>query len=136
MRFTEITLDQFKTEIGTDWIEFNNITCREYVFDYIINNDPTIVIRIFSSIHKQSNINRDRGYDAIRVCAVDTTNKQGYIKSIKVLRVQGWRHNLLTAISKISSQAHQRIERNNQYKRQQMETINARQLVEANEIPF
>jgi len=57
-----------------------------------------IVIRVYTSIQKNTSIGRRNGGDAIRVCAVNTKTDRGLVKSRRVHRTQGWRDNLKSRV--------------------------------------
>lgn len=110
MRYTEVTLTQMKALLGMDWSEVNEDSLtQEHVFEKVVFDNPKIVVRVFSSIHRNTDVGREKGTDAIRVCAVNLTLRKGWISTSRVLRVEGWRTNLLKAISKTTQEALQRL---------------------------
>jgi hypothetical protein len=116
MHYTEITRDQMTEFLKTfGFLEvLGSTSTREYVFDYTIVNGSIadhIVVRVFSSIHKDTAISRVKGADAIRVCAVNLTKQVGWIRTTKVLRVAGWKDNLYRAIFNTREQALSRYNR-------------------------
>jgi hypothetical protein len=116
MKYTQISLGdmtEFLNSFASDvkFVEvFGPTRCRETVYDHTLPNFPGIVVRVFSSIHKDSALARAKGADAIRVCAVNFTKNIGWIRSTRVLRVEGWRDNLHRAIVRTISQATDRCE--------------------------
>lgn len=99
----QITTQQFeevvRAQLGWRRVMFNAITCRENVYDWSpVPSHPHIVIRVFSSIVSQTGMSRAVGGDAIRVCAVDIKADRGYISTVRVFRVEGWRENLRAAV--------------------------------------
>jgi len=80
----------------------------------MINESPKIVIKVNTSISKNNDNSRSKGSDAIRVYAVDLTNRRGWIKTIRVFRVNGWRNNLTKAISSVTFQSNKRLGKTNQ----------------------
>jgi hypothetical protein len=77
---------------------------REYFFEFPLSNSPHIKIMVASGITLNGD-SRGRGKDAIRVYAVDTLNKQGYIRTKRVNRIQTWEKNLRNAVNDTFRQA-------------------------------
>ena len=115
-RYTEITLNEMESLLeecgGRRWREVENASTKEHVYEYPLERDPNIVVKLYSSIHLETNVSRRKGADAIRVCAVNIEKSQGWIKTTKVLRVTGWRENLRNAIKKVIADADRRLGRN------------------------
>jgi len=110
MNATTITLNEMKTCLyaahHVKWVEVTGTSAmHEYAYDYVINEDPQIVVRVFTSIGKETGMSRSKGRDAIRVCAINISERLGWIKTVKVLRVEGWRNNLTKAIHTVTKQA-------------------------------
>lgn len=108
MKYKEINLTDVKTFLSdaypNKFVDVNGLaSTKEYVFDFAIN--PDIVVRVFSSIHKDTAVARRKGSDAIRVCAVNLTLNRGWISTTRVFRVEGWQHNLHRAINKTITEA-------------------------------
>jgi hypothetical protein len=113
MHYTIITLDEMqKTMVTLGFIEATGTpTIREYVYEKIVVENPKIIIKVYTSISKTNNNGRQKGQDAIRICAVNITDRIGWIRTVKVLRVNGWRSNLLNAINRVEKQARNRVQR-------------------------
>jgi hypothetical protein len=112
MKFNSISLDEMKAALE-GWTEVTGSTAtREYVYEKAIPENAGIVVRIFTSIHKDTSIARRCGGDAIRICAVNVPAHKGWISTVKVLRVEGWRANLNKAINKVMTEARSRWNRN------------------------
>lgn len=110
--YTEISLNEMQ-QLLAGWDEVNgSSSTREYVYEKMINEEPKIVIKVYTSISKNNDSSREKGQDAIRVCAVDLTNRRGWIKTVRVLRVNGWRNNLSKAISSVTFQSNKRLTKN------------------------
>jgi hypothetical protein len=112
MQYTVIpteAMDEFLRALGfVPSVVIGKFT-KEFVYDYTIVNLPeNIIVRVFTSIHKENGC-RDKGRDAIRICSVNLTRNCGWIKSVRVLRVQGWKNNLARAIDRVLHQATRRI---------------------------
>jgi hypothetical protein len=96
--------------LADDWLEVTGSSAtREYVYEKVVNEYPKIVVKVFTSISKSCDFGRSKGQDAIRVCAVDLTNKTGWIKTVRVFRVEGWCRNLTNAITKVTSESKNRL---------------------------
>jgi hypothetical protein len=117
MKYTEVTLNEMTEflngfERSVQWKQVEGSAgTREYVFDYELPNFPGVVVRVYTSVHKATGIVRRKGADAIRICAVNLTKQLGWIRSTRVLRVEGWRDNLHRAIVRTISQATDRCEK-------------------------
>jgi hypothetical protein len=116
MKATTITLLEMKKclyeAVRTKWIEVTGTSsCHEYAYDYIVSDNPQIVVRVFTSIQKETDVSRRKGSDAIRICAINITGREGWIKTTKVLRVEGWRKNLIKAIIDTIGKARWRIKK-------------------------
>jgi hypothetical protein len=114
MKATTITLLEMKKclyeAIRTKWVEVTGTcSCHEYAYDYILSDNPQIVVRVFTSIQKQTDVSRRKGSDAIRICAINITGREGWIKTTKVLRVEGWKRNLIRAINNCTKSARLRM---------------------------
>jgi hypothetical protein len=109
MKYTPVTLPEFeevlKAEKGWQKIE----STKETIFVFPLTSRPHIVIKVYYSIGMNHKTCREKGADAIRVCAVNTEKNIGWIKTRKVLRVEGWRNNLQNAVMDIYTKAKKRI---------------------------
>ena len=83
---------------------------KEYIFEFPLTSRPHIVVRVCSSIHKESNASRKVGKDAIRVFAVNNKTGKGWISTTRVYRVEGWRDNLKKTVMKVFTEAKNRKE--------------------------
>ncbi len=95
-RYCPITIEEMRNHLKSDkgWVEEQN-RLGEAVFTYSLKKtNGSIVIRVYSSINPQVGVSREAGEDAIRVCAVNTLNDRGFIKSARVYRTKNWRDNL------------------------------------------
>jgi len=109
MQYMQITLAEMK-QFLVGWLEVEGTTStKEHVFEKVLNETPKIVVHVYSSIHKDTSVARRKGQDAIRICAVDITNRKGYIRTTRVLRVTGWKANLTRAIEYTVNEANRRI---------------------------
>lgn len=122
MEYTPISIDEMRSVLeanGFSELIVAGGSTKEFVYEKVLNpgNLPKIVIKVYTSISKEQDVSRRRGQDAIRVCSVNITDKVGWIKTIKVLRVNGWRTNLQKAIGNVSRQSTQRLSRIRQYQK-------------------
>jgi hypothetical protein len=128
MKYTTITLPEMTEFLGSNWSpvrdrENNGLISQEHVMCHFLT--PEIVVKVYTSISKNNNVGRSKGSDAIRVCAIKLTRhpvcssdfSSGWIRSTKVLRVEGWRTNLHRAIINTIRQAQARCERLNNSQR-------------------
>jgi len=99
-RYVEITENEFddllKQEKG--WVK--NVSGYEYVYDYTLHNCNRIMIKVMSSVSRNS-VSRNKGSDSIRVFSVllDTNGKvtRGLTKAVRVYRTENWRSNIKKA---------------------------------------
>jgi len=109
MKYTPVTLPEFelvlKAEKGWQKIE----STKETIFVFPLSSRPHIIIKVYSSIGMNHKTCREKGADAIRVCAVNTQTNKGWISTRRVFRVEGWRNNLKNAVMDIYTQAQKRI---------------------------
>jgi hypothetical protein len=66
----------------------------EHILEWGFKKYPGVILRVYTSIDRATGVARDKGNDAIRVCAVNTNTDRGLVKSKRVLRVNNWRANL------------------------------------------
>jgi len=113
MQYTEITLNEMKSLLnecgGNRWREVKNASTKERVYEYPLERNENIVVKLYTSIHLETDVSRRKGADAIRICAVNIKQSIGWIKTVKVLRVHGWRDNLRKAIKKVIDKADRRL---------------------------
>lgn len=111
MKYTNITLAEMKAFLGPKFVELPvSASTKEYVFEYKLPKS-NVVVKVYSSIHRETGDARRCGGDAIRVCAVDIVKKIGWIKSTRVFRVEGWKKNLGTAINTTIDQSYNRLDK-------------------------
>lgn len=108
---TNISIEEMRRFLreSQGWHEVQPSGSKEFVFDWRINQEPHIVLRVYTSIQVQTGVTRPVGSDAIRVCAVDLTNDRGYIRSTRVHRVEGWQSNLQARCKTVLDEARQRL---------------------------
>jgi hypothetical protein len=97
--YTVVTLDQMQDVLKASkgWKQVD-CSAREFVYEWKVPQRNGVVIRVYTSIHKDTSVGRRKGGDAIRVCAVDTNRDRGLVKSRRVHRTQGWRDNLRSRV--------------------------------------
>ena len=113
MHYTTITLEEMKAALGLEFTEATGFVAYEHVFDKVLLEEPKIIIRVYTSISKNTSTGLKKGDDAIRVFAFDLTNRKGWIRTTRVLRVEGWRTNLYRALVRTENQAKDRINKLN-----------------------
>jgi len=114
--YVEITIEQMRTFLRVGGAKYSSFielpieaSTKEYVFEMPLLEYPQIVIKVYSSIHRDTGTSRSKGTDVIRICAVDIIKKTGWIKTVKVLRVDNWRVNLTNAIDRIRNESLSRL---------------------------
>ena len=111
MSYVVITKKEFEEKLRADkgWNE--TFSGNEFVYDFHLARP--IVIKVASSISRDTNRGRNKGADAIRIFAVekDNTDKENYkitrglVKARRVYRTQNWRDNLENAVKTVIKQA-------------------------------
>jgi hypothetical protein len=100
-RYVEITEQEFDNVLKREkgWVK--NVNGYEYVYDYTLQSNSNIMIKVMSSISVNNAVSRNKGSDAIRVFAVLCDDKgkvnRGLVKAIKVYRTKNWRGNIKKA---------------------------------------
>jgi hypothetical protein len=112
MPYVRITKEEMDGKLNTEkgWIE--TFSGNEFVYDFSLSKKP-IVIKVASSIRRDTNKGRNKGADAIRVYAVqkDSMKRTGYrvvrglIKQKRVNRMTNWRKHLETAVYDVMKRA-------------------------------
>jgi hypothetical protein len=82
---------------------------NELVFSYHLVAHPFILIKVYSGMRTDTQESRGVGKDAIRVCAINTRTGQGWIKTKRVHRVEGWKANLKARVTKVIEQSKARL---------------------------
>ena len=111
--YRNVTIDQIKNVLRADngWnVVISDGYTKEFVFEFPLTTSPHIVIRVCSGILANGQ-SRGRGKDAIRVFALDTKNKCGYIKTKRVYRIGTWEKNLKKAVTNCFNDAKNRRDR-------------------------
>lgn len=108
-KYTNIPVEDMRSFLKTSkgWEE--EVQGKEIVFKFKLKSTPWIQIKVFSGILAIGGDSRACGKDAIRVCAVDTNLKIGWIKTARVYRVEGWKNNLKSRVVQVISQAKGRL---------------------------
>ena len=98
-----------KLQAAKGWKE--TFSGNEFVYDFHLSRP--IVVKVASSIRRDTDKGRNKGTDAIRIFAVekDTPNKDDYkvirglVKAKRVYRTTNWRDNLEKAVLTVMKQA-------------------------------
>jgi len=111
MSYVSITKEEFDEKLRADkgWKE--TFSGNEVVYDFHLARP--VVIKVASSIRRDTSVSRNKGADAIRIFAVekDSTNKEEYkvlrglVKAKRVYRTTNWRKNLENAVFTVMKQA-------------------------------
>lgn len=73
-----------------NWVKEYNGHAKEIIYTKRFITKPNVIVKVYSSIHKNDGVSRGCGKDAIRVCAVNTKTDRGVVKSNRINRVPGW----------------------------------------------
>lgn len=84
-----------------NWVKDYSGNAEEIVYSKALKTKPDILIKVYSSIQKNSSISRGVGQDAIRVCAINTKTKKGVRKSRRINRVPGWNIRLVERVTEM-----------------------------------
>ena len=97
--FCNVTLNEMQDVLREDkgWELRTEDSSREYFFSFPLSTSPHIQIRVASGITANGQ-SRSCGKDAIRVFAVDTAAKKGFIKTKRIYRIGTWEKNLRAAV--------------------------------------
>lgn len=87
-----------------DWKKEFSGQAMEIVYTKRLKRKPDIIVKVYSSIHKNNGVSRGCGKDAIRVCAVNTATDRGVIKSNRINRVPGWESRLTKRVTDVWNQ--------------------------------
>lgn len=92
MAYVTILESEFDEIFSPDrkWVKEFSGHAKEIVYVKRFVSKPNIVVKVYSSIHKNNGISRACGKDSIKVCAVNTKTDRGVIKSNRINRVPGW----------------------------------------------
>lgn len=108
-----ISADEMRNHLKIEKGWYERVEGKEIVFVLKLERNPHIEIKVFSGILAGNEQSRNCGKDAIRVCAVNTKEKIGWIKSARVYRVMGWKENLKERVVQVISDAKKRLIRSN-----------------------
>jgi hypothetical protein len=108
--YKNISLSEMESFLRADkgWKE-NREQHKEVVFDFNIPSAPFLLVRVYSGIRADTQISRECGKDAIRVCAVNLARNKGWIKASRVYRVEGWQENLKKRVLLVIDEAKGRL---------------------------
>lgn len=73
-----------------NWVKEYSGHAKEIIYTKRFITKPNVIVKVYSSIHKNDGVSRGCGKDAIRVCAVNTKTDRGVVKSNRINRVPGW----------------------------------------------
>ena len=106
----KITQSQFesflKNEAPEAWFTVDETGAGELVYESVgvRIKHPTVTLRIYSTVDKQSRISRPKGDDAIRLVLWDTKTENVVGGEKKTLRIDTWRKNLRSKITNLLDQ--------------------------------
>ena len=113
----DLTIENFKELLSHPKRKETDPHSKEYVFEYpVIKDSDRIVVKVCSSISKDSGERRAKGKDAIRIFAIDLdapAEKRGIVKSHRVYRTINWRDNFKKTFTEVFKLAVERVKRRN-----------------------
>lgn len=89
----------FKAEKG--WMKDYSGNAEEIIYKVRLKKKPHLMIKVYSSVHKNSGLSRAVGQDAIRVCAINTRTDSGVRSSKRVNRVPGWEDRVVKRVTEM-----------------------------------
>lgn len=89
----------FKAEKG--WVKDYSGNAEEIVYKKSLKSKPDVMVKVYSSIHKNSGLSRKVGQDAIRVCAINTRTNRGVRASRRINRVPGWEERVVNRVTEM-----------------------------------
>ncbi len=84
-----------------NWVKEYSGHAKEIIYTKRFISKPDVIVKVYSSIHKNDGISRGCGKDAIRVCAVNTKTDRGVVKSNRINRVPGWEDRLKKKVTQV-----------------------------------
>lgn len=93
---TKEDFDEFIESLPYDFKEKRTNNCREYIYELnnVVDGDPSIILRIYSTISVDTNESREKGKDAIRTVLQKRSTNKPVGGRTKTLRIPTWRKNL------------------------------------------
>ena len=86
--FVTLSKEQFEDALPNGFKQIDDPRAQEIIYD-IPTDVEHLVVRIYSTVDKRTNVTRDVGADAIRVVYWDSLNSRPIGKGKKILRVEG-----------------------------------------------
>lgn len=84
-----------------NWVKEYNGSAKEIIYTKRFISKPDVIVKVYSSIHKNDGVSRGCGKDAIRVVAVNTKTNRGVVKSNRINRVPGWEDRLKKKVTQV-----------------------------------
>ncbi len=89
----------FKPE--KNWVKEYSGNAQEVIYTKRLLTKPDILVKVYSSIHKNNGLSRGVGQDAIRICAVNTKTDRGVMKTRRINRVPGWENRVVERVTEV-----------------------------------
>lgn len=89
----------FKAEKG--WVKDYSGQAEEVIYTKRLKTKPDIIVKVYSSIHKNNGLSRGVGQDAIRICAVNTKTDRGVMKTRRINRVPDWETRVVIRVTEV-----------------------------------
>jgi hypothetical protein len=102
--FREFDLEQFENVVGKlGYKQVNVAKTKEYVFQAKPFEDKRFVVRIYSSIHKDTGVTRGKGKDAIRIIMFYKGEESAFVvtRFKRLHRTKNWSFNLSNRLKNI-----------------------------------
>lgn len=102
--YTPISVDDFKKLLTAEKGWLQRVEGKEYVWEYRVNSNKKILIRVYSSIAVGTNVSREAGGDAIRVVGLLMESEKSMkvarplLKADRIHRTKNWQTRLRMAI--------------------------------------
>jgi hypothetical protein len=96
MEHCVITEEQIREVLREDqgWF-MPQMSAKELILDNYLTDYPYIVVRVFTSVMKETGLSTNDWTTVPRVFAFDLKSRRGWIKTRKVQRLDGWQNKLL-----------------------------------------
>ena len=84
-----------------NWVKEYNGHAKEIIYTKRFITKPNVIVKVYSSIHKNDGVSRGCGKDSIKVCAVNTVTDKGLIKTKRIHRTLNWQPRLIARVESV-----------------------------------
>lgn len=74
---------------------------QEIVYTKSLKSRPWVLIKVYSSIHKNSGVSRGVGQDSIKICAINSKTNKGILKTKRIHRTPGWQERVIARVLEV-----------------------------------